>query len=176
MDPRRWPLPMDALWVRRWTATACGPCRFAITSDGLVVAGSEAGLVDLDPETVVIHSGRLGPGQMLVSIWTRRRSTRTTNCWTCSMPGGDYCGAAGEDAPSSRSGSKPATRQTVEAMADAGAKAFRLHQGRRAHGICCPWRPTRRTLSGRWVMTRRWLTWRSRRGPFTRTFASVLRR
>ncbi len=41
------------------------PSRFAITSGGLVVAGSEAGLVDLDPETVV-HSGRLGPGQMLV--------------------------------------------------------------------------------------------------------------
>jgi glutamate synthase (NADPH/NADH) large chain len=40
------------------------PCRYAITSDGLVVAGSEAGLVDLDPETV-IESGRLGPGQML---------------------------------------------------------------------------------------------------------------
>ncbi|RXH55759.1 glutamate synthase-related protein [Granulicella sibirica] len=41
------------------------PCRFAITSDGLVVAGSEAGLVDLDPEKVT-HSGRLGPGQMIV--------------------------------------------------------------------------------------------------------------
>jgi glutamate synthase (ferredoxin) len=41
------------------------PCRFAITKDGLVVAGSEAGLVDLDPEEVT-HSGRLGPGQMLV--------------------------------------------------------------------------------------------------------------
>jgi glutamate synthase (NADPH/NADH) large chain len=41
------------------------PCRFAITSDGLVVAGSEAGLVDLDPDKV-IESGRLGPGQMLV--------------------------------------------------------------------------------------------------------------
>jgi glutamate synthase (NADPH/NADH) large chain len=41
------------------------PCRFAITSAGLVVAGSEAGLVDLDPEQVT-HSGRLGPGQMLV--------------------------------------------------------------------------------------------------------------
>ena len=40
------------------------PCRYAITSDGLVVAGSEAGLVDLDPATV-IESGRLGPGQML---------------------------------------------------------------------------------------------------------------
>ena len=41
------------------------PCRFAITEGGLVVAGSEAGLVDLDPEEVT-HSGRLGPGQMLV--------------------------------------------------------------------------------------------------------------
>jgi glutamate synthase (ferredoxin) len=41
------------------------PCRFAITKGGLVVAGSEAGLVDLDPEQVT-HSGRLGPGQMLV--------------------------------------------------------------------------------------------------------------
>jgi glutamate synthase (NADPH/NADH) large chain len=41
------------------------PCRFAITRGGLVVAGSEAGLVDLDPDEVV-HSGRLGPGQMLV--------------------------------------------------------------------------------------------------------------
>jgi glutamate synthase (NADPH/NADH) large chain len=41
------------------------PCRFAITRDGLIVAGSEAGLVDLDPEEVT-HSGRLGPGQMLV--------------------------------------------------------------------------------------------------------------
>ena len=41
------------------------PSRFAVTSSGLVVAGSEAGLVDLDPEEVV-HSGRLGPGQMLL--------------------------------------------------------------------------------------------------------------
>jgi glutamate synthase (ferredoxin) len=41
------------------------PCRFAVTKDGLIVAGSEAGLVDLDPDEVT-HSGRLGPGQMLV--------------------------------------------------------------------------------------------------------------
>ena len=41
------------------------PCRYALTRGGLVVAGSEAGLVDLDPEEVT-HSGRLGPGQMLV--------------------------------------------------------------------------------------------------------------
>jgi glutamate synthase domain-containing protein 2/glutamate synthase domain-containing protein 1/glutamate synthase domain-containing protein 3 len=42
------------------------PCRFFVTEDHLVVAGSEAGLVDLDPETIV-HSGRLGPGQMLLA-------------------------------------------------------------------------------------------------------------
>jgi glutamate synthase (ferredoxin) len=41
------------------------PCRFAVTRAGLVVAGSEAGLVDLAPEEVT-HSGRLGPGQMIV--------------------------------------------------------------------------------------------------------------
>ena len=41
------------------------PSRYAMTDDGLVVVGSEAGLVDLDPERV-IESGRLGPGQMLV--------------------------------------------------------------------------------------------------------------
>ena len=41
------------------------PCRFAVDEDGLVVAGSEAGLVDMDPERI-IHSGRLGPGQMIL--------------------------------------------------------------------------------------------------------------
>ena len=42
------------------------PCRFALDDTGLVVAGSEAGLVDMDPDHI-IHSGRLGPGQMIVA-------------------------------------------------------------------------------------------------------------
>ena len=42
------------------------PCRFALDDTGLVVVGSEAGLVDMDPDHV-IHSGRLGPGQMIVA-------------------------------------------------------------------------------------------------------------
>ncbi|HUB29429.1 MAG TPA: glutamate synthase large subunit [Terracidiphilus sp.] len=42
------------------------PCRFALDEEGLVVAGSEAGLVDMDPAKIV-HSGRLGPGQMIVA-------------------------------------------------------------------------------------------------------------
>ncbi len=46
------------------------PCRYKIRRDGLVVAGSEVGLVDLDPHDV-IESGKVGPGEVLV-IDTRR--------------------------------------------------------------------------------------------------------
>ncbi len=43
------------------------PCRFALDDTGLVVAGSEAGLVDMDPALHIVHSGRLGPGQMIIA-------------------------------------------------------------------------------------------------------------
>jgi glutamate synthase (ferredoxin) len=48
------------------------PCRYKITRDGLVVAGSESGLVDLNADEVV-ESGRLGPGELLV-VDTRRKA------------------------------------------------------------------------------------------------------
>ncbi|OLC08458.1 MAG: hypothetical protein AUH41_08225 [Gemmatimonadetes bacterium 13_1_40CM_66_11] len=41
------------------------PCRYKVTRDNTVVAGSEVGIVDLDPADVV-ESGRLGPGELLV--------------------------------------------------------------------------------------------------------------
>ena len=40
------------------------PMRYAITSTGLIVAGSESGMVRLD-ESVIVEKGRLGPGQMI---------------------------------------------------------------------------------------------------------------
>jgi len=40
------------------------PSRFAVTSDGLVIVASEAGVIQLDPLKVV-QKGRLGPGQMI---------------------------------------------------------------------------------------------------------------
>ena len=46
------------------------PLRYAITADGLFIAGSEAGTVAVDQATVV-EKGRLGPGQMIV-VDTRR--------------------------------------------------------------------------------------------------------
>ena len=46
------------------------PLRYAITGDGLFIAGSEAGTVEVDQSTV-IEKGRLGPGQM-IAVDTRR--------------------------------------------------------------------------------------------------------
>ncbi len=46
------------------------PCRYKVRRDGLVVAGSEVGLVDLDPHDVV-ESGKVGPGEVLM-VDTRR--------------------------------------------------------------------------------------------------------
>ncbi|HEY5726504.1 MAG TPA: glutamate synthase central domain-containing protein, partial [Methylomirabilota bacterium] len=46
------------------------PCRYKVRADGLVVAGSEVGLVDLDPREVV-ECGKVGPGEVLV-VDTRR--------------------------------------------------------------------------------------------------------
>jgi glutamate synthase domain-containing protein 2/glutamate synthase domain-containing protein 1/glutamate synthase domain-containing protein 3 len=46
------------------------PLRYAITTDGLFIAGSEAGTVEVDQATV-IEKGRLGPGQM-IAVDTRR--------------------------------------------------------------------------------------------------------
>ena len=40
------------------------PARYAITRDGYIVVGSEAGVVALD-ESEIIEKGRLGPGQMI---------------------------------------------------------------------------------------------------------------
>jgi glutamate synthase (ferredoxin) len=41
------------------------PARYAITRDGYIAVGSEAGVVDL-PVTEIVEKGRLGPGQMIV--------------------------------------------------------------------------------------------------------------
>jgi glutamate synthase domain-containing protein 2/glutamate synthase domain-containing protein 1/glutamate synthase domain-containing protein 3 len=40
------------------------PCRYKVTAEGLVVAGSEVGAIELDDYRIV-EKGRLGPGQMI---------------------------------------------------------------------------------------------------------------
>jgi len=51
------------------------PCRYKIRADGMVVAGSEVGIVDFDPRDVV-ESGKLGPGGVLLVDTAGRRIVR----------------------------------------------------------------------------------------------------
>ncbi|MEM8870476.1 MAG: glutamate synthase large subunit [Pseudomonadota bacterium] len=48
------------------------PMRYVVTGDGLVIAGSEAGMVPVD-EMAVLEKGALGPGQMLAVDMTEGR-------------------------------------------------------------------------------------------------------
>ena len=48
------------------------PARYQVTRDGIVVMGSEVGLVDL-PFSEIVESGRIGPGQMIAVDTARRQ-------------------------------------------------------------------------------------------------------
>jgi glutamate synthase (ferredoxin) len=48
------------------------PARYAVTADGLVLVGSEAGAFDVDPARV-LYQGRLGPGEVLAVDLAARR-------------------------------------------------------------------------------------------------------
>ncbi|MEX2155664.1 MAG: glutamate synthase large subunit [Gemmatimonadales bacterium] len=52
------------------------PCRYKVTRDGVVVAASEVGVVDLDPADVV-ECGRLGPGELLIVDTARNAVLRS---------------------------------------------------------------------------------------------------
>ncbi len=51
------------------------PCRYKIRADGMVVAGSEVGIVDFDPRDVV-ETGKLGPGGVFMVDTAGRRIVR----------------------------------------------------------------------------------------------------
>src|SRR5579863_8274105 len=68
MEPWDGPAAL-ALTDGRWVMGAMDrnglrPMRYAITGNGMIIAGSEAGMVRLD-ERDIVEKGRLGPGQMI---------------------------------------------------------------------------------------------------------------
>ena len=69
------------------------PGRWWRTADGLVVLGSEAGVLDLDPATVVAK-GRLQPGRMFLVDTAagpdRRTTTRSRPSWPPPQPYGEW--------------------------------------------------------------------------------------
>ncbi|MDB5538469.1 MAG: glutamate synthase subunit alpha [Devosia sp.] len=55
----------DGRWaVAGMDRNALRPLRYTHTSDGLLIVGSESGMVVV-PETMIVEKGRLGPGQMI---------------------------------------------------------------------------------------------------------------
>ena len=61
------------------------PGRFWVTDEGLVVLASEAGVLDIDPQTVV-RKGRLQPGRMFLVDTAAAASSKTTRSRPNSRP------------------------------------------------------------------------------------------
>ncbi len=71
------------------------PMRYAVTGDGLLIAGSEAGMVPVD-EASVVEKGALGPGQM-ISVDMKSgelfRDTEMKDKLAASQPFGEWVGS-----------------------------------------------------------------------------------
>ncbi|WP_050605926.1 glutamate synthase large subunit [Ruegeria sp. 6PALISEP08] len=70
------------------------PMRYVVTGDGLVIAGSEAGMVPID-EASVTEKGALGPGQMLAVDMKKGklyRDTQIKNKLARALPFGEWVG------------------------------------------------------------------------------------
>ncbi|MFS4581726.1 glutamate synthase large subunit [Phaeobacter sp. C3_T13_0] len=68
------------------------PMRYVVTGDGLVIAGSEAGMVPID-EASVVEKGALGPGQMLAVDMKKGKlfhDTAIKNKLAAALPFGDW--------------------------------------------------------------------------------------
>src|SRR6266704_3222812 len=67
----------DGQWVgAKLDRNGLRPLRYTLTHDGLIIAGSETGLVDLD-ETRIAERQRLGPGEMILA----NPATGLFLCW-----------------------------------------------------------------------------------------------
>ena len=68
------------------------PMRYVVTGDGLVIAGSEAGMVPID-EATVVEKGALGPGQMLAVDMQKGKlfhDTEIKDKLAAALPFGDW--------------------------------------------------------------------------------------
>ncbi len=74
------------------------PMRYVVTADGMLIAGSEAGMVPLD-EAQIVSKGALGPGQ-LISVDMREgrlfHDEEIKNKLSASQPFGDWVGKINE--------------------------------------------------------------------------------
>src|SRR6056297_3654297 len=74
------------------------PMRYVVTGDGMLIAGSEAGMVPID-ESTVREKGALGPGQMIAVDMQEQKlfhDTEIKDALAASRPFGDWVGKINE--------------------------------------------------------------------------------
>jgi glutamate synthase (NADPH/NADH) large chain len=70
------------------------PMRYVVTGDGLMIAGSETGMVPVD-EATVVEKGALGPGQMIAVDMEEQKlfhDTEIKDALAAARPFGDWVG------------------------------------------------------------------------------------
>jgi glutamate synthase (NADPH) large chain len=131
------------------------PMRYVVTGDGLVIAGSEAGMVPVD-EMNVVEKGALGPGQMLavdMVAGALYHDAELKDLLAASQPFGDWVGL------DHRSRGGDGGGRGAAAVRGRGAAAApdrgRLHARGARGDPRTPWPRTARRRSARWATTRR---------------------
>ncbi len=64
MDLQQWSSQMDVFVGATLDRNGLRPARYKLYEDGLMVFGSEAGMVELD-DRLIVSKGRLGPGKIM---------------------------------------------------------------------------------------------------------------
>ena len=154
------------------------PARYLVTTDGLVLVASEAGVLDVDEERV-LSRGRLGPGGLIaVDLGAGRfldrerrapRPRRAPALRRAGWPG------AGSRWPTC------ARRAPTRAWTAPGARAFprcarTATRARSCSSSSAPCTSTGRSRSDRWATTRRWPCSRPGRASSSPTSSSGSRR
>ncbi len=151
------------------------PAAFEVRRDGLVVCGSEAGMLPSAPGEIV-RRGRLGPGELLLvdtvaagSSRTGRRAGRDRRRprGLATSPPGDRAGrpAGGADPPARPRLAPPSTPTPRAAPAPLRARCGQLRM------IIRTMTTTGASPSGAWVTTPRWRSWPGGLAPSPATSA-----
>ena len=131
------------------------PMRYVVTGDGLVIAGSETGMVPTD-EMTVVEKGALGPGQILgVDMEAQKlfRDKEIKDMLAAARPYGDWVGSI-TDLDAAHDGRPETTLFEGEELAPPPDRGRLFDRGDLETDPRARWRRTRKSPSDRWATTR----------------------
>jgi hypothetical protein len=130
------------------------PMRYVVTGDGLMIAGSETGMVPVD-EATVVEKGALGPGQMIAVDMEEQKlfhDTEIKDALAAARPFGDWVGKITDLAEATRGVTeKPCSR----VRSCASGRSRRAIPSRSWNRSSRRWPRTGRNRWPRWATTRR---------------------